>query len=304
MISLDAVALLRPWWLVALPVVGLAVYLLRSRALGMPGWDSAVDPALLAALGQLGRIVSGTGRRDWIAPATASLLALALSGPALKMAQISAYRNLDGLVVIMDLSASVAQSNHFDTALVAARSVVDSAGSRPTALVVYAGDAYVASAFTTDATVLGTTIAVLDGETVPDPGSRPARGLALARQMLSDASIASGDVVLVSDGGALDEAAFQEAGAIRSAGIHLSALVVPAGAGPVGERGDLDGLANAGGGVLASVVDPTEVLDKAARRAASRLASGDMAGLFWSDLGRFVLLLSLFPAFTLFRQRS
>ncbi len=304
MVSLDSFAVMRPLWLLALPLLALLAYAVRRRAAGVPGWDTAIEPALLAALGKLGRIVPGSGRRDWPAPLAASLLAVALAGPALRSAETITYRNLDGLVVVMDLSRSVSLSDHFDAALVAARSVVDGAGSRPTALVVFAGDAYVASAFTTDSTVLGTTIAVLDGETVPDPGSRPARGLSLARQMLKDASVVSGDVVLISDGGALDETAFAEAKAIRSAGSFLSTLAVPEGAGPAEERGDLGELARAGGGASGSVIEPAEVLGTAAARPASRLESQGMAGLFWDDLGRFVLILALVPALALFRQRA
>ncbi|MGE0212722.1 MAG: VWA domain-containing protein [Parvibaculaceae bacterium] len=304
MIPLDQLAILRPWWLLALPVLALVAYAAHRRTQGLPGWESAVEPRLLAALGKLGRIVPGSGRRDWPAPVAASLLAIALAGPALRSTDAVTYRNLDGLVVVMDLSRSVALSNHFDAARIAARSVVDSAGSRPTALVVYAGDAYVASAFSTDPAVLGTTIAVLDGETVPDPGTRPALGLALARRMLSEASIVSGDVVLISDGGALDDTALQEARAIRSAGSFLSTLVLPEGAGPEKERGDLQRLADAGGGASASVVEPDNVLQSAAARPAARLERQGLAGLFWNDLGSFILILALIPALALFRQRG
>lgn len=304
MIQLYDVSLLRPAWLLSLPVIAVLATALHRRQAGLSDWARAVDPVLLAALERLGRVVPGRGRGDWHAAATAAILAVALAGPALRSADVVTYRNLDGLVVVMDLSRSVTFSRHFDAALVAARSIVDGVGSRPTALVVFAGDAYVASAFSTDPAALGTTIAVLDGETVPDPGSRPARGLALARQMLSDASIVSGDVVLVSDGGGLDASAMEEASSIRAAGGFLSTLVVPESAGPKRQHGDLEDLAKRGGGVSATVVEPSKVLVAAAERTASRLETGSMAGLFWDDLGRVVLLLALFPVLALFRRRG
>ncbi|SMF51860.1 Ca-activated chloride channel family protein [Tistlia consotensis] len=308
MIELGGIALLRPAWLLALPAVALLALLSARRAGLLGGWDRAVDPALMAALRRLGRVVPGRGGHDWLPAVAAALIALALSGPARETRDAPAFRNLDGIVLVLDLSRSVAESGYLPEALAAARLVAERSGARPLALVVYAGDAYLASAFTTDAEALGTTIAVLDGATVPDAGSRPDRALALAGRTLRQADIVAGDVVLVTDGGGLDEAARQEVGKIVAAGGRVSTLFVPPApdpaGGPLPDRRQLDALAALGEGLGGSVDHPLELAEALGGEQASRIAQNDLSALFWRDWGRYLLLAALLPALALFRRRA
>jgi Ca-activated chloride channel family protein len=306
MIEVFGIELLRPLWLLVLPAVAAIGYFSTSRGTALAGWDLAIDPALLAALHRLGRVVPGSGRRNWFPAATAALIALALVGPAKEARQGTTFRNLDGLVIVVDLSRSVTEGKHLAETLAAMRLVTQQAGTRPVALVVYGGDAYLASAFTTDLRALGTTIAVLDGETVPDTGSRPGRGLEVARRSLTDADIVAGDVILVTDGGGLGDAAFREADAIAALGSRVSILFVPASAGPPNapppDRSIVEALARAGGGEIADVLDPGVIAELIAQDWSSRLGTGDFAALIWRDYGRFLLLLALIPALALFRR--
>ncbi len=75
---------------------------------------------------------------------------------------------------------------------------------------VFAGDAYLASQLSHDRRSLGTAMALLDGSFIPDPGSRPERGLALARASLAAAGLVTGDIPILSDGGGLGPAALDE----------------------------------------------------------------------------------------------
>lgn len=306
MIEILDIMLLRPQWLLALPLVGVLGYFFVPRMTALAGWDRAIDPALLAALEQLGRVVPGSGRKNWFPAATALLIAIALIGPAKEVQEGSSFRNLDGVILVMDLSRSVAEGGRFEETLAAARLVVEQAGTRPVALILYAGDAYLASAFTSDHRALGTTIAVLDGETVPDKGSRPALGLGAARRSLSDADIIAGDVVLVTDGGGIDKAAYREAAAISARGSRVSSLfVTPAAEGTETPQENLDlveTLVRSGGGQVASVLDPLAITALMEDTAATELAAGDFVTLAWRDYGRFLLLLALIPALALFRR--
>ena len=307
MIEIGGLALLRPVWILGVPAALLAGWLIARRVAALAGWDRAIDPALVHALHRIHRVVPGSGRVSVLPTIAAVLIAVALTGPAIRRADGTAFRNLDGVVLVIDLSRSVATGGRFTEALTAARLVADRAGSRPVALVVFAGDAYLASTFTTDADALGTTIAVLDGETVPDPGSRPERGLALARQTLGEAGTVAGDVVLVADGGGIGPGAIREAGSIVAAGGRVSALYVPAVAadGPArGDRGLLYALARAGGGQSATVLDPGPVADMIGGRTATRIADNGYSVLVWSDYGRGLLMLALAPALFLFRRRA
>ena len=309
MIGLGSMSLLRPWWLIAIPLV-VAVVCLSVRQTGaLGGWTRAIEPKLLAALIARGAVIPGKGRRSFACAFVAGLSAIALAGPAVQRANSDTYRNLDATVIAVDLSRSVAVGGHMAEALTAARAVVEAKGSRQVALVVYAGDAYSASSFTTDHEALETTIFALDESTVPDPGSRPSRALSLARQMLEEANIVRGEVVLISDGGGVDRSAFDQARAIASAGYSLETLFVPAktampAGAPEPDRGSLDALAASVNGIAADVLDFGPVLDRIASRPAARLGRADFAVLAWEDFGRFLIAAALIPALFLFRRTS
>ncbi len=190
----------------------------------------------------------------------------------------------------------------------AARAIIDAAASRQAALIVYAGDAYLVSPFTTDLGELSTTVLALGGEIVPDPGTRPERALALARRTLAQANIAEGDVVLISDGGGIDAATLREGAALAKAGHSLTTLFVPAKAelpetAPVPDRVALTALAAAANGASADIGNPSALLARLGGRPALHLARGDYAVLAWSDYGRWLAAAALLPALLLFRRR-
>jgi len=186
MISFMGFDLLRPAWFFVIPAVGLlgVMFALRGQSLG--AWDQAIDSPLMAALHRLGKVSQGARQTRWLAPVIAGLVALALTGPAKERNDGVAFRNLDGVVIVVDLSRSMIEGGRFTDTQTAARLVAQSVGSRQVALIVYGGDAYRASAFTTDAAALGQTIAFLDAKTIPDQGSRPERALALAKDTALD----------------------------------------------------------------------------------------------------------------------
>lgn len=306
MSALFGLILLRPWWLLAVPLIIAAGVFFARRARGLAGWERAIDPALMAALGRLGHIVPGDSRRAFWPVAVAAVLALALVGPAARDADPPTFRNLDGIVVAVDLSRSIAEGGSLDDLKAAVQLLLQSAGSRPVALIVYAGEAYVASAFTTDPVALGSTVAILDGDIVPDPGSRMDRALELAGRTLAEAKIANGDVIVVSDGDQVSPAAMGEVAKLRGAGAHVSAIFVApesrSGDMPAPQPGELARLASAGDGFFAPASEAYSVADAIGRRAASRLASGDYAVLFYTDYGWYLLVLALFPTLALFRR--
>ena len=306
MTSLLGFDLLRPAWLFAIPIFAVLGVLFARRTQSLGAWDQAVDAPLMAALDRLGKVSRGARQTRWLAPLIAGIVALALTGPAKERHDGVAFRNLDGVVIAIDLSPSMVEGGRFTDAKTAARLVALSVGSRQVALIVYGGDAYRASAFTTDAAALGQTIAFLDGETLPEAGSRPERALALARRMIQDAEIVLGDVVLVTDGGGLSPSVQEEARALEDADIPLSTIFVPSrvdGA-PTADRDDVIELAEIGDGASGDLLDPfpvTRALEQGLQR---RLREMDDAVQTRRDYGRFLLLLALLPALALFRRRA
>ncbi|EAU40723.1 hypothetical protein FP2506_03314 [Fulvimarina pelagi HTCC2506] len=306
--ELGSLILLRPWWLLALAgLVVLAVIALR-RARGLGAWESAVDRPLLSAMERFGRVVPGKARRILPPIGTAAALILALSGPATRIANPETFRNLDGVVIAVDLSRSIVEGGSLDDAQVAAQSVLQNSAGRPVALLVYAGEAYVASAFTSDALALSPLIAVLGKDIVPNPGSRTDRALTLAARIFEEADILSGDVVVVTDGDQLTPQAFNTAQDLAESDIHVSAfLVEPSGDHedmPAPDEAGLERLTLIGDGGFGQAIAPTALARSIGRRAASDLASGDASALFFRDYGRYLLLIALPFALLLFRRAT
>lgn len=307
--SWSAIALLRPWWLAALPLVALLALRAAWRAAPLGDWRKAVDPALMRLMERRGAVLGGRRQANLAAALAAGLIALALTGPALERQDAATFRNLDATVIVLDLSRSVTEGGSLKDLRQTAQSVAEAAGTRSIALVVYAGDAYLAASPTTDRDSLGTTLFALDADTVPDRGSHPERGLALARRTLAEADVVSADVVLISDGDGIGEAALREARAIRERGWRVDGLFVPAvrplqpGV-PKPDRAALDGLARAGGGVAADLSSPAPVLDAVGASTAQHLAAGGYTVLAFADYGRWLLLLAALPALLLFRRTA
>ncbi|MGU3536383.1 VWA domain-containing protein [Methylobacterium sp. A54F] len=306
---LDAATLLRPWWLVAIPLVALLAYRAAWRAAPLGDWTRAVDAPLLAALARRGAVLGGRRRTNLAAALAAGAIALALTGPAVERPDATTFRNLDATVIVADLSRSVAEGGSLKELRQTAQAVAEAAGTRSVALVVYAGDAYLAVPPTTDRDSLNTTLFALDADTVPDRGSHPERGLALARRLLSEADVVAADVVLISDGDGIGDAATREAAALRARGWRLQALFVPAAKTlppgvPRPDRAALDALARAGGGTAADTAAPAPVLDAVGASTAQHLAAGGYSVLAFADLGRWLLILAALPALLLFRRTA
>jgi Ca-activated chloride channel family protein len=306
--SIAEIALLRPLWLVTPPAI-LALAFAARAAGDLGDWRRAVDPHLMALLERRGAVLAGAARRARPSPwlVAAAIIAAALAGPAIERPDADSFRNLDGLVVALDTSRSVAEGGAFPEARLAAAEIVAAAGGRQAALVVFAGDAYLASAFTTDGAAIEPILASAGGDLVPDPGSRPARALGLADALFRDARMIGGDVVLVTDGGGVDGEAVAAAAALAGDGRRVHVLFVPAparaAAAPEPDAAAAARLAAAGGGRYADVRDPAALVSAVAATRAERLGRAGYAAIAATDLGRFALALAALPLLLLFRRR-
>ena len=294
---MSGIELLRPGWLLALPLLAVCALLLRRRQGGAGDWGRIADPALLAAMRDMGRLEPPAGGAlSLAAVAAAGLVALALSGPSVERRDAVAFRNRDGVVFVVDASPSMTGAPSWTEAQATVRFALAGLGSRPAGLVVFAGDAYVASDLTNDVDQLGQTLFLIDAETVPDPGSRPERGLALARGMFDAEGLPLGDVVLLTDGGGLGPETVAAGAALTADGRRLSVLTFEAGD-PAAAA-----LAEVGGGEVFAVGDAEGLVGFLEGAARQRLEEQDWPPLFRADLGRWLLLLALAPALLLFRR--
>jgi len=219
----------------------------------------------------------------------AALVILGLSGPAVERRDALSFRNLDAVIFVLDVSEEMATRADWTDVQLLGRFAIASLGTRPGALIVYGGDAYVATDLTRDHTQLGQTFALIEPGLVPDPGALPRPALALAEQILTEGQILNGDVVLITGGTGEDLRA--EAQRLAATGARLS-IVLPGGGAPSWG-------AELGGQVFdLKDIDPLSTyLQQQARTALER---DEYPLLYWRDLGRYVLALAVLPLLLLF----
>lgn len=295
-------ALLRPIWLVGLLLIAALALLVRKRRTGLGDWEQAIDPDLMEAMRALGRVPEvGREMRYQLPLWAAALTTLALAGPAMERRDAASFRNLDGVVFVVDVSTSMIEDPLWAQVVTMGRIGVSTLGSKPGALIVYGGDAYEASALTTDTRQIGLTIALLEPQIVPDTGSRPELALQRAATILRDAKIVAGDVVLFTDGGGIVDEALAQARAITALGGRLSVVYAPTEKGEA--RAAAESLAKLGGGRVFDLDAGNALGDMLGGGGAERLERQDYLLLFWADYGRYLLLLALLPLLGLFRRR-
>ncbi|AEI95697.1 vWA domain-containing protein [Roseobacter litoralis] len=293
-----ALTLLRPWWLLGLPVLIAVGWWMYTRRGGLGDWQKATDPALMRAMMALDRVDNSASRAPLLAMLSAvGVTLLALSGPAVERREALSFRNLDGVLFVVDTSASVTENARWPQMLTMGRFGIAALGTRPGGLIVFGGDAYVATDMTLDHVQLGQTLSLLDAQTVPDPGSRPERGLSIALDILREAEVIAGDVILFTDGEGLGPETLQVAAQISDAGARLSLVSLDAPA-PAFETH-----AAAGSGMVFTLADTDVFSQWLAETARTRLEAQDFPLLFWKDMGRYLLALALFPLLLLFRRQ-
>ena len=141
---IEAFTLLRPEWLLALAPLAIFAWWALTRTGDLGGWEAAADPEMLRALTELGQVEDAADRSGVIAGLIAALLTIvALSGPAVERRDAVSFRNLDAVVFVLDASKSVTEAPTWPQTLTMGQFAIAALETRPGALVVFAGDAYV-----------------------------------------------------------------------------------------------------------------------------------------------------------------
>ena len=216
---------LRPWWLLLLP---LAVWIGHRLAAGVSGvspWRRVCDPALLARL-----LVGSAGRARrwpwWLLAGATALALVALAGPVWQQMPQPLYRQQQALVLLLDLSRSMlAADSKPDRLTRAKQKLSDLLALRregQTALVVYAGDAFVITPLTDDVRVIAQQEPVLSPGLMPVQGSRLDLALKQALKLLQNGGVAHGEVLVLTD--SADHGAEEAAAELLRHGHRVSVL--------------------------------------------------------------------------------
>jgi len=321
--------LLRPWWLLALPLLGWVLWRLRARNQGLEAWRGVVDAHLLPAL------VGGEARArrwPWLLGLGWTLLVLALAGPTCERLEQPLFGVERARLLLLDLSPSLGATDVSPSRLARARfellDILNAIDEGQVGLVVFGAAPYLVAPLTHDARTIAAQVPLLAPDLLPREGARRTdRALAEAARLLAQAGADAAEILLISDELGAAPEALAQARALRAAGHRLSVLAVgtvqgapvPAPNGgyvtePSGEvrfsrldRAGLRALAEAGGGRYAEA----EVGDADTR---AWLALGSLApprdqqeaatAERWREAGPWLLLALLPLAALAFRRGS
>ena len=194
---------IRPEWLFALVLPGLALWLLRRRGYDSGNWHAVIDARLLP------HVLSSAGSRrgnrlPWMLSTVATLAIVALAGPTWEKQPQAMYQQRSALVVALDLSRSMDATDIRPSRLARARhkiaDILNLRNEGQSALVVYAADAFTVTPLTTDVKTILALLPDLETSLMPAQGSRADHALERAMELFDNSAVAQGDVLLVTDG--------------------------------------------------------------------------------------------------------
>ena len=198
------VQLLRPYWLLAIPVAWLLVYRLAQAADPMTRWKRFIAPHLL---GQLVLGHDGQRVRNWplLTLGTVwTLTALALAGPAWEREATPFAEDRAALMIVLEVSESMLGEDVQPTRLArAVHKIRDLLALRPdgkTGLVAYSGSAHLVMPLSEDPEVVRAFAADLTPDVMPLPGSDALmEAIAIAHRVLEAAKTPGSMLVLTDD---------------------------------------------------------------------------------------------------------
>lgn len=219
---------LRPEWFWAIPLIGLLTIALARRQLAPGSWQRVVDPALVPYVLSTAPVKS-LGYRWWLMLLAGVLAVTALAGPSWNRAEQPVFRSEQAMVIALDLSRSMDAQDLTPTRLARARlkilDILDRRQSGQTALVVYSSNAFTVTPLTADADTIASLVNSLSTDIMPSRGSYPVAAIKKGRQLLEQAGVGYGEVLLITDGGT-SPAAERAAEELLGAGFTLSVLGV------------------------------------------------------------------------------
>lgn len=227
MSSLANFHFLRPWWLLALILLPLAGMLWRRIGAEAGNWKSMVDAHLLPHL--VDTTVERAGRGGvWLAAMVWVLACVAIAGPAWERETMPLYRNDAARVLALELAPTMLAADIKPTRLDRARyklnDILDMSRDMQTALIGYAGDAFVAAPLTDDVNTVRNLIDALNPAVMPVVGNATERAIEEASRLIKQAGLDQGELILLAD--SASDKAIAAARRARAAGLSISVLGV------------------------------------------------------------------------------
>jgi len=219
---------LRPEWFGILPILFLITFSFARRKLRMGSWFRLIDPKLAPYV--LSREQNKETSFQWWLLFLGGLLAvIAMAGPSWNRIEQPVFRSEKAIVIALDLSRSMDAQDISPSRLSRARlkilDILNHRKSGQTALVVYSGNSFTVTPLTTDSDTIAALVASLSTDIMPSRGSYMPAAINKGQQLLKQAGVMYGEVIIVTDGGG-SPAAETAARELRKQGYSLSVLGV------------------------------------------------------------------------------
>jgi len=193
---------IRPWWFIALLPTMLIAVLLHRHKKNNGQWNHYLPAHLAAVL-----VDQGDGQHKsrfalfialgWI------VCVLALAGPTWEKIDRPLFKVKQAHVVMVDMSLSMyatdIKPNRLTRAKYKLTDLIKQLGEGETALVAFAGDAFVISPMTSDVANLLNLLPSLNPSIMPQLGSRPDLAVERSIELLKQAQYSSGQLYLIAD---------------------------------------------------------------------------------------------------------
>lgn len=220
---------LEPFWLLALIPLMLIFWLAFQGNTDSKSWAKVVDAKLLPLL--LKGEDKNSNRFPKFLLAIAWLITVvALADPVWEKIPRPIFQTNSARVIVLDLSNSMLIDDLKPNRLARARFKIEDILSREeegqTGLVLFAGEAFTASPLTRDTETIRSILKVLNPQIMPAQGSRADLGLIKAHDLLKQAGITSGQVLLIADGISKKSLGISAAKKLRDDGHTVSVMAV------------------------------------------------------------------------------
>lgn len=193
---------LRPWWLLALVPAAIIIVLLWQRKAAYGSWQRVISPHLLPHL--LAGNVARQSKLPLILLALGWLLGVvAMAGPTWQQLPQAVQKKIQAQIIVMDLSLSMYSKDLPPSRLVRARmklsDILEQNDEGLTALIVYAGTPHVVTPLTDDNNTILSMLNGLNPDIMPIKGSQPADAVKKAVDLLHQAGVHDGRILLITD---------------------------------------------------------------------------------------------------------
>jgi len=221
---------LQPLWLLLLPPLWAVIWAYARHARRESMWARICDARLLRHMTRGYAPKAGRNTHPWLVGCVLTLGVLAAAAPSWSKLSYPIMEATSARVIVLDLSRSMlvqdVRPNRYQHAVAAASEIVGSGYQGETALVVFAGSAFVLAPLSRDYTTLLAFLEAVHPDTMPLDGSNLSHAIATAQELLKASISGNGQILLITAGDSNSESPVQAALAAAGEGHRVSVLAI------------------------------------------------------------------------------